>query len=63
MTNQNNSSDNRFFKGLFADPLQRKRYLLALGMILLMIGTAGLLGETEVIFPEMAAHDRYVDYR
>ena len=55
MTNQNNSSGNRLFKGLFADPLQRKRYLLALGMILLMVATAGLLGETEVIFPEMAA--------
>lgn len=43
------------FKGLFSDALQRKRYLFALGMILLMVGIAGLLDQTEIIFPEMAA--------
>lgn len=55
MTNQNNYPGSLFLKGLFADPIQRKRYLFALGMILLMVGAAGISGETEVIFPEMAA--------
>ena len=55
MTNQNNESTNVSFKRLFADPIQRKRYIFALGMILLMVGVAELLEETEVIFPEMAA--------
>ena len=40
---------------LFSDIQQRKRYLCALVMILLMIGVAELLHEKEIIFPEMAA--------
>ncbi len=40
---------------LFNDTSLRKRYLCALGMILLMIGVAELLHEKEIIFPEMAA--------
>lgn len=40
---------------LFGDARQRKRYLCALVMILLMIGVAEFLGEKEIIFPEMAA--------
>ena len=42
-------------KGLFADTLRRKRYLCALGMILLMVGVSECLHEKEVLFPEMAA--------
>ena len=40
---------------LFSDIQQRKRYLCALVMIVLMIGVAELLHEKEIIFPEMAA--------
>ena len=40
---------------LFSNVQLRKRYLCALGMILLMIGVAELLHEKEIIFPEMAA--------
>ncbi|MCD7923356.1 MAG: HPP family protein [Bacteroides sp.] len=42
-------------KGLFSDTLQRKRYLCALGMILLMVGMSEFLQEKEILFPEMAA--------
>lgn len=55
MTKHNNEPTNASTKRLFADPIQRKRYIFALGMILLMVGAAELLEETEVIFPEMAA--------
>lgn len=40
---------------LFSDIRQRKRYLCALVMILLMIGAAELFHEKEILFPEMAA--------
>lgn len=40
---------------LFSNIQQRKRYLSALIMIVLMIGVAELLNEKEIIFPEMAA--------
>lgn len=40
---------------LFSDIQQRKRYLCALVMMLLMVGVAELLHEKEIIFPEMAA--------
>lgn len=40
---------------LFSDIQQRKRYLSALVMILLMIEVAELFNEKEIIFPEMAA--------
>lgn len=46
-------SENRI--SLFSDIRQRKRYLCALVMILLMIGAAELLHEKEILFPEMAA--------
>ena len=48
---------NNFFKclSLFRDTRQRKRYICALFMILLMIATAEILQEKEIIFPEMAA--------
>lgn len=42
-------------KLLFSDKVQLKRYICAMTMILLMIGTAEWLGEKEIIFPEMAA--------
>lgn len=42
-------------KQLFNDPVQRKRYICALLMILLMVGVSELMGEKEIIFPEMAA--------
>ena len=51
-------------KQLFNDPVQRKRYICALLMILLMVGVSELMGEKEIIFPEMAAlNDRNVDRR
>lgn len=40
---------------MFADTVQRKRYACALTMILLMVGIGEMLGEKEIIFPEMAA--------
>lgn len=42
-------------KQLFNDPVPRKRYICALLMILLMVGVSELMGEKEIIFPEMAA--------
>ena len=42
-------------RGLFADRLQRWRYLSALAMVVLMVAVAERTGEREVIFPEMAA--------
>ena len=42
-------------KQLFNDPVQRKRYICDLLMILLMVGVSELMGEKEIIFPEMAA--------
>ena len=40
---------------LFGDVLQRIRYACAMAMVFLMVGMAELLGEKEVIFPELAA--------
>jgi hypothetical protein len=42
-------------KAFFRDPLLRKRYLLALCLITLMVAAAEVLGQREIIFPEMAA--------
>lgn len=42
-------------QGMFTDALQRKRYICAMGMILLMVGMSEWLEEKEVLFPEMAA--------
>ena len=51
-------------KQLFNDPVQRKRYICALLMILLMVGVSELMGEKEIIFPvDGGAHDRNVDRR
>lgn len=50
---EKNTTEER--KNLFSDALQRKRYLCALGMILLMVGVSEFLQEKEVLFPEMAA--------
>ena len=51
MKNENKQLPQR----MFADTLQNKRYLFALGMILLMVGVSEWLQEKEVLFPEMAA--------
>lgn len=40
---------------LFKDTKQQKRYICALGMILLMVAVAEMLHEKEILFPEMAA--------
>lgn len=55
MKNKKNGNNARKHLSLFGDSRQRKRYLCALIMILLMIGVAEFLGEKEIIFPEMAA--------
>ena len=55
METQPKTSKSFFHKRLFANSLLRKRYFFALCMILLMVGIAGVLGEKEIIFPEMAA--------
>lgn len=41
--------------GLFYDPARKKRCLLALILITAMVGAAEIIGEREIIFPEMAA--------
>lgn len=55
MKQQNIENNKGKAVSLFSDTQQRKRYLCALCMILLMIGIAELLNEKEIIFPEMAA--------
>lgn len=51
MKNENKQLSQR----MFADALKNKRYLCALGMILLMVGVSEWLQEKEILFPEMAA--------
>lgn len=55
MENRNNDSKIENPTKMFGDTKQRKRYIYALLMILLMVGTAEILKEKEIIFPEMAA--------
>ena len=49
------ATDPRALPLLFNDTKQRKRYICALGMILLMVAVAEILHEKEILFPEMAA--------
>ena len=48
-------SEEKSGRRLFGDVLQRKRYVYALLMVFLMVLAAELLGEKEVIFPELTA--------